>query len=151
MPNLIGTKPDQVPTNGMLGTLAFQSAESPRVGSLRNDGQSDLAGTVLVGATSNALGTSLAIGGEASENNNGTPSKLVNQADIGTGPDQVPINQYLGELAYLDKNNFVINPQASVAPQQVGALVFQLTSDTTLLIKVRGSDGIVRSVSLTLA
>lgn len=27
MPNLIGTAPDQVPTNGMLGTAAFQDAE----------------------------------------------------------------------------------------------------------------------------
>jgi hypothetical protein len=30
-------------------------------------------------------------------------------------------------------------------------MVFQLTSDTSLEIKVRGSDGTVRSVALTLA
>lgn len=34
MSNLIGTNPDQVPVNGMLGTLAFQDAESVNVVSL---------------------------------------------------------------------------------------------------------------------
>jgi hypothetical protein len=34
MPSLIGNKPNQVPTNGDLGTLAFQDASNPSVGNL---------------------------------------------------------------------------------------------------------------------
>lgn len=45
----------------------------------------------------------------------------------------------------------VIKPQASATPAVNGDMVFELTSNTTLNIKVKGSDGTVRSVSLTLA
>ena len=34
MSNLIGTAPDQVPVNGMLGTLAFQDAESVNIATI---------------------------------------------------------------------------------------------------------------------
>jgi hypothetical protein len=34
MPSLIGNKPSQVPSNGDLGTLAFQDASNPKVGTL---------------------------------------------------------------------------------------------------------------------
>ena len=73
------------------------------------------------------------------------------QGDIGTGPNQIPLNQYLGSMAYMDRENAVIRPGASVVPAGVGDMVFQLTNDTTLTVKVRGSDGAVRSATLTLA
>jgi hypothetical protein len=37
MPQLLGTAPNQVPTNGLLGTLAFQDHTSVKVGDLRTD------------------------------------------------------------------------------------------------------------------
>lgn len=47
--------------------------------------------------------------------------------------------------------NVNLKPPASVTPTNNGELMFQLTSNTQLTIKVKGSDGIVRSVNLTLA
>jgi hypothetical protein len=44
-----------------------------------------------------------------------------------------------------------LTPPASATPASNGNLVFELTSNTELKIKVKGSDGTVRSVSLTLA
>ena len=76
---------------------------------------------------------------------------VVVQTDIGTDPNQVPLNQYLGNLAYQNSNAVVLSPVALVNPIGIGDMVFQLTSDTSLEIKVKGSDGTVRSVALTLA
>ena len=70
---------------------------------------------------------------------------------FGTAPNQVPTNQDLGGMAYQNPGSVVISPQASVTPTKIGDMVFQLTSDTTLTIKVKGLDGTVRSVALTLA
>ncbi len=85
------------------------------------------------------------------ENISGQYYNLVSQADIGTASNEIPLNQYLGEMAYMNSESVVIQPQASVTPNGIGDMVFQLTSDTSLLIKVKGSDGTVRSVTLTLA
>ena len=71
--------------------------------------------------------------------------------DIGTDPNQIPLNQFLGSLAYQEKESFVIVPVASVVPAIIGEMVFQLTNNTTLVIKVKGSDGVVRTNTLTLA
>lgn len=78
-------------------------------------------------------------------------SPVAVQTDIGTDPNQIPLNQFLGTMAYQDKESFVIVPVASVVPAIIGEMVFQLTNDTTLVIKVKGSDGVVRSNTLTLA
>jgi len=43
------------------------------------------------------------------------------------------------------------HPAASADPVDNGDLVFQATSNTTLTLKYRGDDGVVRSVDLTLA
>lgn len=47
--------------------------------------------------------------------------------------------------------NIVLKPPASVTPANNGEMTFELTSNTQLKIKVKGSDGVVRSTSLTLA
>jgi hypothetical protein len=44
-----------------------------------------------------------------------------------------------------------IAPGASVTPSANGDVVFEFTSNTTLTIRAKGSDGTVRSVALTLA
>ena len=76
---------------------------------------------------------------------------MVEKSDIGTAPNGIPLNQHLGGMAFQNPESVVIRPAASATPQQVGAMVFQLTNDTTLLVKVKGSDGTVRSATLTLA
>jgi hypothetical protein len=52
---------------------------------------------------------------------------------------------------WLNAIDDIIYPTASNTPTVNGQLVFELTSDTSLKIKVKGSDGTVRSVTLTLA
>ncbi len=47
--------------------------------------------------------------------------------------------------------NVSLFPPASVTPTTNGELTFQLTSNTSLAVKVRGSDGVVRSAVLALA
>lgn len=48
-------------------------------------------------------------------------------------------------------NDLRLKPSASVTPAVNGELAFELTNDTTLKFKVKGSDGVVRSATLTLA
>jgi hypothetical protein len=54
-------------------------------------------------------------------------------------------------LAYVNADAVALQPQASANPNGAGEMVFQLTSNTSLVIKVKGSDGVVRSATLTLA
>jgi hypothetical protein len=70
---------------------------------------------------------------------------------IGTAPNQVPTNGQLGKMAFQDPEQVVIKPQTSATPQGIGDMTFQLTNNTTLVIKVKGSDGTVRSNTLTLS
>jgi hypothetical protein len=44
-----------------------------------------------------------------------------------------------------------VKPLTSTNPTNNGEMVFELTSNTQLKIKVKGSDGVIRSASLTLA
>jgi hypothetical protein len=43
-----------------------------------------------------------------------------------------------------------LRPPATATPASNGDMVFELTNNTTLTIKVKGSDGVVRSATLTL-
>jgi hypothetical protein len=71
-------------------------------------------------------------------------------ADIGTATNKIPLNQFLGNLAFQDKESFVISPQSSVNPNSVGELTFQLSSDSIASIKVRGSDNVIRRGDIAL-
>lgn len=52
----------------------------------------------------------------------------------------------------LDVNGSIgITPGSSVTPVSNGDVVFELTNNTTLTIKAKGSDGVVRSGTVTLA
>ena len=57
----------------------------------------------------------------------------------------------LGDLAFMNKTQFAISPPATATPYSNGDMTFQLTSDTSIAIRVRGSDGVVRSGSITLS
>lgn len=70
---------------------------------------------------------------------------------IGTGPNQVPVNGHLGGMAFQSPEAVTIKPQASATPQEVGDLVIQATSNTSLTFKLKGTDGTVRTGSITLA
>ena len=70
---------------------------------------------------------------------------------IGSSPNQISVNGMLGRMAFQEPNAIVLEPQATANPWRPGSMVFQLTSNTSLTVKVMGSDGVVRSVALTLA
>ena len=70
---------------------------------------------------------------------------------IGKGNNQIPTNGMLGSMAFQDKGSVVVSPKVSATPMAIGEMVFQLTNNTTLVIKVKGSDGVIRSNTLTLA
>ena len=59
--------------------------------------------------------------------------------------------------AFIDVNNFWIsddliqNPSSSVTPSNNGELMVEATSNTTLTFKLKGSDGTVRSGTITLS
>lgn len=48
-------------------------------------------------------------------------------------------------------NGLTISPAASSTPTVNGSMQFELTSNTSLKVKVKGTDGVVRSATLTLA
>lgn len=77
------------------------------------------------------------------------PYPVVSQPDIGTDPNQVPLNQYLGALAFQDQVS-ALQP-ASTAPTNNLDINFEYVSNTSIKIRMRGSDGTVRSATLTLA
>lgn len=62
----------------------------------------------------------------------------------GTNPDQTPTNSLLGDMAKQSLNAFVLRPTQTATPQEIGDMVFQRNSDTEILIKLRGADGVVR-------
>jgi hypothetical protein len=47
--------------------------------------------------------------------------------------------------------NLTIKPSASITPTVNGELTFEATSNTSLTVKFKGSDGVVRTTTLTLA
>jgi hypothetical protein len=55
-----------------------------------------------VGINTTTPGSTLAVGGTITELYDGTYWNVVTQADVGYGASQVPLNQYLGQLAFLD-------------------------------------------------
>ena len=132
----VGTAGSPVVNGGVLGT--------PSSGTVTN-----LTGTASININGTVGATTPSTGNFTALTENASPAVV--QTDIGTAPNEIPLNQYLGEMAYMNAEAVVIQPQASVTPNGIGDMVFQLTSDTSLVIKVKGSDGTVRSVTLTLA
>jgi hypothetical protein len=56
-----------------------------------------------------------------------------------------------GLLEVMSGATLVLNPAASVTPADSGNLVIQATSNTSLTFKLKGSDSVVRSGSITLS
>jgi hypothetical protein len=82
----------------------------------------------------------------------GTYSKYTDGSrilQVGTGTSGAHRNS-LGVNA-TQGNVEILAPAAAVDPGQNSELTFALTSNTTLVVKVRGTDGTVRSATLTLA
>jgi hypothetical protein len=70
---------------------------------LQFDGGAYVSGDVGIGVTN--PGSTLAVGGTITELYDGSYWNVVTQADVGYGASQVPLNQYLGQLAFLDDHH----------------------------------------------
>lgn len=95
----IGNNPEQVPLNGTLGNMAFQNKERVNVtgGTLTNVTINSptipsVTGTVVTNGT--LVDTVEAVGTST--------YNVASQYDVGTGANQIPLNQYLGTMAYQD-------------------------------------------------
>lgn len=79
----------------------------------------------------------------------GTFHPVVTAVDVGTAADQVPLNYMLGNLAFMDD---IARIRASVTtPSNNLDINFEYVSNTSIRIRMRGSDGVVRSTTLTLS
>jgi hypothetical protein len=74
---------------------------------------------------------------------------IATQVDIGTDPNQIPLNQNLGTLAFQDQVSVL--RAAATAPTNNLDINFEYVSNTSIKIRMRGSDGTVRSTTLTLS
>jgi hypothetical protein len=68
-----------------------------------------------------------------------------------TSAGNVGINETAPDYKLDVNGTFGFTPGSSVTPVDNGDVVFELTSNTSLTIRAKGSDGTVRSVALTLA
>jgi len=77
----------------------------------------------------------------------GTPVEAV--AIDGSG--SVGVNETAPDYKLDVNGSFGFTPGASVTPVDNGDIVFEATSNTTFTVKLKGSDGVVRSGTITLA
>ena len=98
-------------------------------------------GRVGIGTTNAAAQNSLlGVAGTITELSSGQYWNIVSQADVGIGASQVPLNQYLGQLAFLDE----YSPANLVAPriQSVGEKSSIISGNTASLTYNTGGGNI---------
>ena len=70
-----------------------------------DNGTTATSGNVYIGTTTNTNSSKLVVGGTISQTVGGTQYLVVDQSDVGTAPNQIPLNQYLGSMAFQDREN----------------------------------------------
>lgn len=68
----------------------------------------------------------------------------VSQYDIGSDPNKIPLNQFLGQFAYVDRDSFSVVLTTDAVPHGVGEMVFYRIDDENIGIRYKGEDGTVR-------
>ena len=89
---------------------------------------------------------------ETGSGNAGSNFDLYRLSDAGAilgGGTLLSINRATGTMVLAGP--FIEKPLTSATPPSNGDMMFELTSNTQLKVKVKGSDGVVRSATLTLA
>jgi hypothetical protein len=68
------------------------------------------------------------------------------------GPNYSEAGSYLRDpLGIVTDGNLMLTPKPSATPQWNGEMLFEKTSNSTITLKLKGSDGVVRSKALDLA
>ena len=137
--NYLGTTQIQVTqeTTATTGILQSRLTVSNQDGSgvMTERLRLDSSGNLLVGTTTNTNSSKLVVNGTISQTVSGTQYQVVDQSDIGTAPNEIPLNQYLGSLAYQNGDayyntgmtvgfrNRIINGAMMIDQRNAGALV----------------------------
>ena len=79
-----------------------------------------LAGDVLVGTTTNTNTSKVVSSGTISETVGGTQYLVASQADIGTAPNEIPLNGMLGSMAYQDATSVSVGSLVSSGNVGIG-------------------------------
>jgi hypothetical protein len=114
--------------------------------------KTDRGGSVAIteiGKTGGEFTESVQLAAGSTEVYSGAYYPFVSQADIGTDPNQISVNHMLGRLAFQDELASVI--PAQTPPGGAKEINFEYVSDTSIKVRMRGSDGTVRSATLTLS
>ena len=85
---------------GSAGNIIFRQSSSTS-----ERARFDTSGNFLIATTTNTNTSKLVVNGTISQTVGGTQYLVVDQSDIGTGANEIPLNQYLGNLAYEDNTN----------------------------------------------
>jgi hypothetical protein len=105
----------------------------------------DAANNLLIGTTTNTNTSNIVANGTISETVSGTQYLVASQFDVGTNPNQIPLNQYLGDMAFQSSAGVSIGI-LSVS----GAASFTNTTDssstTTGAITTAGGVGIAKKL-----
>jgi len=114
------------------GVLALATTGSERL-------RIDSTGNVLIGTTTNTNSSRLVVNGTISETVGSTQYLVASQYDVGTAANQIPLNQYLGALAYID---------SQFSAPQVGAGI--TTGTGTICTTSFGVEGTVKVMRIVI-
>lgn len=79
----------------------------------------------------------------------GNLDEVGNTAVVGNASNDVPANGLLGSLAFMDEIGALTSMGSE--PQQSRQINFEYVSDTSVRLRMRGDDGVVRTTTLTLS
>jgi len=118
------TASSTIPTSDLTGTLPIANGGTGLTSTPTN-GQIDIGNGSGFTRTTITAGTNILITNSSGGITIATTATAagVDQTDIGTAPNKIPLNQYLGTMAWQDvvnyKANFVINTDVGYSPNQV--------------------------------
>lgn len=112
----------------------------------------DNTGNTYIGTRVNTNNSKLVANGTISESVSGTQYLVASQYDIGTDPNEIPLNGYLGTLAYQDSTAVVVGQLRAQGNAGIGygigagSNVTQITSRTTS-VAINSPSGAITLVS----
>ena len=85
---------------------------------------------LTVGTTTNTNSSTIVSGSTISETVSSTQYLVASQYDVGTAPNKIPLNQYLGNLAYQDASNIAGQVGHSLGTAALPSITFSTNTNT---------------------
>ena len=152
MPNLIGTAPNQVPVNGLLGTLAFQDSSSVTIsgGSIGGVPVSSLAASVLQGEQLDTIASSSSLVLRGGATNLFTYSEQFDNAAWFKGLSSVTANTTIAPDGTLTADTLSFSAAANANLQPTTPPTVTIGQQYTYSVYVRASSA-VSNVNIAMA